>query len=49
MLFGLLGHVARPGEQVAVDGVRLTAERVKGRRIAEVLVDRGETPGEEGA
>lgn len=49
LLFGLLGHVARPGEQVAVDGVRLTAERVKGRRIAEVLVDRGEAPGEEGA
>jgi CBS domain containing-hemolysin-like protein len=40
LLFGLLGHVASPGEQVAIDGVRLTAERVKGRRIAKVLVDR---------
>ena len=44
LLFGLLGHVASPGEQVAVDGVRLTAECVRGRRIAKVLVDRAETP-----
>ena len=50
LLFGLLGHVAVPGEQVAIDGVRLTAERVKGRRIAKVLAERVWSPdsGEEG-
>lgn len=40
LLFGLLGHVASPGERVDVDGVRLTAERVTGRRIAKVIVER---------
>jgi CBS domain containing-hemolysin-like protein len=40
LLFGLLGHVPEPGEHVEVDGLRLTAERVQGRRIAKVLVDR---------
>ncbi|MGI8575136.1 MAG: hemolysin family protein [Egibacteraceae bacterium] len=40
LLFGLLGHVPTPGEEVAVDGLRLVAERVKGRRIAEILVER---------
>jgi len=40
LLFGLLGHIATPGEQVAVDGIQLTAEQVRGRRIAQVLVER---------
>ncbi|MBA2528963.1 MAG: HlyC/CorC family transporter [Euzebyales bacterium] len=40
LLFGLLGHVPSPGERVEVEGVRLTAERIKGRRIAKVLVKR---------
>ena len=40
LLFGLLGHVPKPGEHTVVDGVRLVAERVKGRRIATVLVER---------
>lgn len=40
LLFGLLGHVAAPGERVTVEGVSLTAETVQGRRIAKVLVDR---------
>lgn len=40
LLFGLLGHVAEQGEQVEVESLRLTAERVEGRRIAEVLVER---------
>jgi CBS domain containing-hemolysin-like protein len=40
LLFGMLGHVPEPGEHVEVDGLRLTAERVHGRRIAKVLVDR---------
>ena len=47
LLFGLLGHVAMPGEQAAVDGVRLTAERVEGRRIAKVLVDQLQTEEDE--
>ena len=38
LLFGMLGHVPSPGERVDVDSVRLTAERVKGRRISKVLV-----------
>ena len=42
LLFGTLGHVPRPGEQVQVDGLSLTAERVRGRRIAEVTVERVE-------
>lgn len=40
LLFGLLGHIATPGERVAVDGIQLTAELVRGRRIAQVLVER---------
>ena len=40
LLFGTLGHVPRPGEAVEVDGLRLTADRVRGRRIAEVTVER---------
>jgi CBS domain containing-hemolysin-like protein len=42
LLFGLLGHIATPGEYVAVDGIRLTAEQVRGRRISKVLVERHE-------
>jgi CBS domain containing-hemolysin-like protein len=49
LLFGLLGHVPQPGEHVEVDGLRLTAERVQGRRIAKVLVDRIEVADDEGA
>ena len=44
LLFGLLGHVPEPGEHIDVDGLRLTAERMKGRRIAKVLVDRLSPP-----
>jgi CBS domain containing-hemolysin-like protein len=40
LLFGMLGHIATPGESVAIDGVRLTAEQVRGRRISKVLVER---------
>ncbi|MDQ3973531.1 MAG: hemolysin family protein, partial [Actinomycetota bacterium] len=40
LLFGMLGHVAEEGEQVEVEGLRLTAQRVNGRRIAEVVVER---------
>jgi CBS domain containing-hemolysin-like protein len=40
LLFGMLGHIATPGERIAVDGVQLTAEQVRGRRISKVLVER---------
>jgi CBS domain containing-hemolysin-like protein len=40
LLFGLLGHIPSPGEHIDVDGVRLTAEQVTGRRIGHVLVER---------
>jgi CBS domain containing-hemolysin-like protein len=40
LLFGMLGHIATPGERVAVDGIELTAEQVRGRRISKVLVER---------
>jgi CBS domain containing-hemolysin-like protein len=40
LLFGLLGHIATPGEHVVIDDIRLTAEQVRGRRIWQVLVER---------
>jgi CBS domain containing-hemolysin-like protein len=40
LVFGLLGHVPTPGERVEVEGIRLTAERIRGRRIAKVLAKR---------
>ncbi len=42
LLYGLLGHVPRAGEVVAIGGLRLIAERVRGRRIAEIMVERHE-------
>jgi CBS domain containing-hemolysin-like protein len=38
LLFDLLGHVPEEGESVEVDGLRLVADRVKGRRIERVRV-----------
>jgi CBS domain containing-hemolysin-like protein len=40
LLFGLLGHVPRPGESLEIQSLRLTAERVEGRRIVTTLVER---------
>jgi CBS domain containing-hemolysin-like protein len=40
LLLGLLGHVPTPGEHAEVECLRLTAERIKGRRIAKVIVER---------
>jgi len=40
----LLGHVPSPGERVEVEDIRLTAERIRGRRIAKVLVKRLRVP-----
>jgi CBS domain containing-hemolysin-like protein len=38
LVFDLLGHVPDAGESVTVDGVRLVADRVNGRRIERVRI-----------
>jgi CBS domain containing-hemolysin-like protein len=40
LLFSLLGHVPVEGESVEVDGHRLRAEKVQGRRIGRVRISR---------
>jgi len=40
LLFSWLGHVPANGESVEIDGWRLTASRVQGRRIGIVRIDR---------
>jgi Mg2+/Co2+ transporter CorC len=40
LMMGLLGRLPSQGEHVELAGLRFTAERVKGRRIAKVLVER---------
>jgi magnesium and cobalt exporter, CNNM family len=44
LMYGLLGSVPTQGETVAFDGLRFTAEKVQGRRIAKILVERVEAP-----
>jgi CBS domain containing-hemolysin-like protein len=38
LLYSELGHVPTQGESVQVDGRRLTAEKVEGRRIERVRI-----------
>ena len=38
LMFGLLGAIPAEGQSVAVEGYRLTAEQVQGRRVTRVLV-----------
>jgi CBS domain containing-hemolysin-like protein len=38
LLYSLLGHVPTEGEEAEVDGHRLVAERVQGRRIGRVRI-----------
>ena len=38
LVFNLLGHVPTEGESVDVDGHRLMAEKVQGRRIGRVRI-----------
>jgi CBS domain containing-hemolysin-like protein len=47
LMMGMLGRLPQQGEQVNFERLRFTAERVQGRRIAKVLVERvnGETGG----
>ncbi len=40
LMMGLLGRLPSQGEEVELGGLKFTAERVKGRRIAKVLVER---------
>jgi CBS domain containing-hemolysin-like protein len=40
LLIGLLGHVPAEGEMAEVDGIRLQAEKVTGRRIGRVVITR---------
>ncbi|CAN5667233.1 hemolysin family protein [soil metagenome] len=40
LMFSLLGHVAVEGEAVEIDGHRLAADRVQGRRISRVRITR---------
>jgi CBS domain containing-hemolysin-like protein len=46
LIMGLLGRLPAQGEEVELAGLKLTAERVKGRRIAKVLVERVSEPPE---
>ena len=47
LIFGRLGSVPRPGEAVESHGLRLTVERIDGRRIRSVLVEKLIAGGEE--
>ena len=40
LILGVSGHVPSEGESVDVDGVRLVAQRVQGRRISRVRIER---------
>jgi CBS domain containing-hemolysin-like protein len=40
LMMAVLGHLPHQGERVDFEGLRFTAERVQGRRIAKVLVER---------
>jgi len=44
LMYGLLGSVPTQGETVSFDDLRFTAEKVQGRRIAKILVERFEAP-----
>ena len=44
LVFNRLGHVPLDGESVEVDGHRLVAERVQGRRIGRVRIESLKTP-----
>ena len=47
LLFHRIGGVPRPGDEVLIDGLRLTVESTDGRRVAKVLVARV-VPGDDG-
>jgi CBS domain containing-hemolysin-like protein len=47
LMMGILGRLPTQGESVEFEGLRFTAERVQGRRIAKVLVERLRRPVEQ--
>ena len=49
LMYGLLGAVPTQGETVSYEDLTFTAERVQGRRIAKILVERHPVPAEDGA
>jgi len=40
LMFGLLGAIPAEGQAVTVEGIRLVAEKVRGRRVTTILVTR---------
>ncbi|KYG11138.1 hypothetical protein BE21_08635 [Sorangium cellulosum] len=47
LMLGVLGHLPAQGEQMELERLRFTAERVHGRRISEILVEEIEQEGKE--
>jgi putative hemolysin len=47
LIFHRLGHVPRPGDEVRLDGLKLTVETTDGRRVGKVLVVRQRDPGDD--
>jgi CBS domain containing-hemolysin-like protein len=43
LIFNVLGHVPEVGETVDSNGVQLRVERMEGRRITSVSVDRAQS------
>jgi putative hemolysin len=48
LIYHRIGGVPSPGDEVEVDGLRLTVESTDGRRVGKVLVVREAKPGDEG-
>jgi CBS domain containing-hemolysin-like protein len=46
LMFGLLGTIPTEGEQVELENLRFTAEKVQGRRVTTVLVVKDALPAE---
>ena len=44
LIFHRLGHVPRPGDEVRLDGLKLTVETTDGRRVGKVLAVRQRDP-----
>jgi CBS domain containing-hemolysin-like protein len=49
LVAGLLGQVPKRGQEVSFQGLTLRAERVQGRRIAQVLIRKGPDASGDGA
>jgi putative hemolysin len=49
LIFHRLGHVPRPGDEVRLDGLKLTVETTDGRRVGKVLAVRQRDPDDDAA